>query len=186
MNTGSSSLSSSRSRSSRLPTLLPVKPEPQEAPLGRRTRNGDIVINEPDASSRLVRPKKESVFLPVKQKHLDMAADDKTALKWAWDDYVREEMERQHRALEEITAWHRGRGEDDVVILDNSDEDAPGPSNPLRHGDLGQGCSKNGGAAPDNDSDYTNFYKLLGMWKAAASGGGDCGDYTDFYKLLDM
>ena len=51
-----------------------------------------------------------------------------------------------------------------VVILDDSDEETPGPSNPVLHGDLGQGCSKDGGDVQDDDGgDYTNFYRLLGM-----------------------
>ena len=84
-----SSSSGSRSRSSRSPALLPVKPEPQETPLGRHTRNTRI-NNEPDASFRLVKPKTEAGLLPVRQEHLAMAAADEAALKWAWDDYVRE------------------------------------------------------------------------------------------------
>ncbi|KAE8818741.1 SEC12-like protein 2 [Hordeum vulgare] len=70
-------------------TLLPFKPEPLETPLGRRTRNSDIVINEGGSSSCLVKPKTEPVLLPVEQEHLDMAAVDETALKWTRDDYVR-------------------------------------------------------------------------------------------------
>ena len=46
-------------------------------------------------------------------------------------------MARQCRALEEIAAWRRGREEGDIIILDDSDEEAPGPSNPVRHGDPG-------------------------------------------------
>ncbi|KAE8795813.1 Homeobox protein KNOX3 [Hordeum vulgare] len=107
--TTSSSSSSSRSRSSGLPAFLPVKPEPHETPLGRRMRSAGIVINEPDASSHLVKPKTELGLLPVKKEHLAMVAADETALKWAKDDYVREEMERQRRAVEEIAARRRGR-----------------------------------------------------------------------------
>ncbi|KAI4975343.1 hypothetical protein ZWY2020_048950 [Hordeum vulgare] len=96
-----------------------------------------------------------------------MAADE-TALEWARDNYVREEMESQRRALEEIAARCRVREEGGVVILDDNDEDTLGPSNPVRHSDPGQGCSKDGGGAQDDDGDdddddYTNFYKLLGM-----------------------
>ncbi|KAE8787580.1 Cysteine-rich receptor-like protein kinase 10 [Hordeum vulgare] len=160
MGTTSSSLSGSSSSGSA--AFLPVKPEPHETPLGRRTRNGGIVINEPGPSSRLIKPKREPGLLPVKQEHLTMAASDETALKWERDDYVREEMERQRRALEEIAARRCGREEGSVVILDDSDEEAPGPSNPVCQGDPGQGCSKDGGRAQD-DGDYTNFYKLLGM-----------------------
>uniref|UniRef100_A0A8I6XZD0 Uncharacterized protein n=1 Tax=Hordeum vulgare subsp. vulgare TaxID=112509 RepID=A0A8I6XZD0_HORVV len=121
MESTTSSWFGSRSRGS--PALLRIKPEP---PLGRCTRSAGIVINEPDASSsRLVRPKTEPGLLPVKQDHLTMAANNEAALKWVWDDYVREEMERQRRTLEEIAARRRGREEGDVVILDESDEKAP-------------------------------------------------------------
>ncbi|KAI4995623.1 hypothetical protein ZWY2020_035526 [Hordeum vulgare] len=141
MQTASSSSSGFRSRSSG-PTLLPVKPEPQETPLGRCTRSDGIIINKPGASSSLVKPKTESWILPVKQEHLTRAANNETTLKWARDDYVREEMERQCCALEEIAARRRGCEEGDIVILDDSDKEAPGSSNPVCHGDSGQGCSK--------------------------------------------
>ncbi|KAE8805904.1 Cysteine-rich receptor-like protein kinase 10 [Hordeum vulgare] len=99
-----------------------------------------------------------------------MVADEEIVLKWVWDDYVREKMERQRRALEEITAQRGGREEDGGVILDDNDEEAPGPSNPVCHGDPGQGCSKDGGRVQDDNSgDYTNFYRLLGMWKVVTA-----------------
>ncbi|KAE8794394.1 Cysteine-rich receptor-like protein kinase 10 [Hordeum vulgare] len=90
-----------------------------------------------------------------------MAAADETALKWARDDYVREEMERELCVLEEIVARHRSREEGGVVVLEDSDEEASRPSNPVRHGDPGQGCSRDGGGPHDGDNDgddYTNFY----------------------------
>ena len=62
-------------------------------------------------------------------------------------------MERQRRALEEIVARRCGREEDSVVILDNSDKEASGPSNPVFHGDPGQGYSKDGGGVQDDDED---------------------------------
>ena len=42
-------------------------------------------------------------FAPVKKEHQDMA-DDETSLKWAKEDYIREQMERQRQAFEEIAA----------------------------------------------------------------------------------
>ncbi|KAE8796720.1 Cysteine-rich receptor-like protein kinase 10 [Hordeum vulgare] len=99
--------------------------------------SGVIVMDELDASSCLIKPKMEPGLLPVKQEHLAMVVDGQTTLKWAQDDCVREEMERQRRALEEITARRCSREEDDIVILHDSDEEAPGPSNPVRHGDAG-------------------------------------------------
>ncbi|KAI5017411.1 hypothetical protein ZWY2020_042299 [Hordeum vulgare] len=165
MKTTSSSSSASRSRSSGSSVLLPVKLEPREMTLGRRMRSGDIVINEPDASSRLVKPKMEPTLLPVKHEHLAMVVDDETTLKWARGDYVREEMERERHTPKEIAARRRSREEDDAVILEDSDEEAPKPSNPIRHSDPRQGCSKDGGGAQDDDEndDDTNLYKLLGV-----------------------
>ncbi|KAE8766930.1 SEC12-like protein 2 [Hordeum vulgare] len=93
----------------RIAGVAPRQAGPQETPLGRRTRSTGIFINEPDSSSLLVRPKMEPGLLPVKQEHLAMAAADETVLKWTRDDYVREQMERQHHALEELTARRRGR-----------------------------------------------------------------------------
>ncbi|KAE8772421.1 Cysteine-rich receptor-like protein kinase 10 [Hordeum vulgare] len=92
-----------------------------------------------------------------------MAAADESTLKWARDDYVQEKMERQRCALEKIAARRRGREKDGVVILDDSDEETPGPSNPVRHDDEWQGCSKEDGGVHDDDNDCTNFYKFLGI-----------------------
>ncbi|KAE8802208.1 Cysteine-rich receptor-like protein kinase 10 [Hordeum vulgare] len=83
--------------------------------------------------------KTEPGLLPVKQEHPTMTAGDEAALKWAWDDYVREEMERQRPSAEEIVARRRGREEGVVVILDESDEEAPAP---VRLGDPGQGAAR--------------------------------------------
>ena len=91
-------------------------------------------------------------------------------MRWARDDYLRTEMTRQTRALEEIAARKRGReDEHGVVVLDSdNDDDAPGPSNPPRQ--PGEGCSRDGegvggdgGDDDDDDGDYTQFYSLLGM-----------------------
>ncbi|KAE8812021.1 Homeobox protein KNOX3 [Hordeum vulgare] len=73
----------------------------------------------------------EPALLSVMQEHLPMAADDEIVLKWARDDYVREKMERQRRTLEEIAARRPGHEESDVVILDDSNEEALEPSNPV-------------------------------------------------------
>ena len=77
----------------------------------------------------------------------------------------REQMERQRRAIEEITARRRCREEGGVVVLDSDDEDVPGPSNPPHIGDAGHGCSRDGGGTQHDDDggDYTGFYRLLGM-----------------------
>ena len=64
----------------------------EETPLGRRTRRGALVINKGARPSppgpapgrrslRLVRPKPEPGLLPVKPKHVEMAApDDESSL----------------------------------------------------------------------------------------------------------
>lgn len=185
-----SSHSSHSSGATRTPPVA-VKAEPGVlSPLRRSGRSsGGITINEgrrrepspPRGHLRLVRPKTEpGTPAVVKQEHLDMAtADDEAALKWARDDYVREEVERQRRALEEIEARHRARREEEIagliILDDDSDGEAPGPSNPDLHrfGDAGQGCSRDGGrGAPDGDG--------------SDGDGDDGGDYTDFYKLLGM
>ncbi|KAE8794175.1 Cysteine-rich receptor-like protein kinase 10 [Hordeum vulgare] len=127
--------------------------------------SGGIVINEGGSSSHPVKPKTEPTLFPVKQEHLDMAAADKTALKWALDDYVREEMERQCHALEMIAARHRDREEGSIVILDDNGEEALVPSNLIRHGDPGRGCNKDDGEVQDIDDD---------------DGNDDGGDYTNF------
>ncbi|KAE8781224.1 SEC12-like protein 2 [Hordeum vulgare] len=102
-----SSFFGSRSHSFGSLELLPVKPEPLETPLGWRTRSSGIIIDEGSSSSRLVKPKTEPALLPVKQEHLNMAADNIVGLKCARDDYVQEEMECWHRALEEIAIRRR-------------------------------------------------------------------------------
>ena len=151
MEAATSSSSGPDSLSSGSLALRPVKPEPQETPLGHRTRSGAIVIDEGGRPSprslRLVRPKTEPGLLPIKKEHTEMAADDETALKCAKADYVREQAERQRRAYEEIKARRRGRDEGNIVVLDSDDEDAPGPSNPPRVGDPGQGCSRDDGGS---------------------------------------
>ena len=61
-----------------------------------------------------------------------------------------------------------------IVIIDSDDEDAPGTSNPLRIGDPGKGCSRDGGGSggtqgsgndnnDDDGGDYTRFYRLVSM-----------------------
>jgi hypothetical protein len=158
------------------PAPFAVKPEPQEtapaSPLGRRTRSGAAPEEGRGGRLRLVRPKPEPE--PVKPEHLAMAAADETAMRWAREDYVREQVARQRRALEELKARQRRpvREVDGVLVLDSDDEEEAGPS---RVGDPGQGCSRDGGGwqddededafddDDDDDGDYTTFYKRLGM-----------------------
>ncbi|XBI60382.1 hypothetical protein VPH35_041319 [Triticum aestivum] len=175
METGSSLSSGSGS-----PALRPVKPEPEETPLGRRARSGALVINEPSPvtaptrrSLRLVRPKPEPDMLPVKPEHAGMVApDDESALKWAREDYVREQVRRQRRAYLENQARSRAEErrrvaeEGGVVIIDNDDEGEAGPSSAV--GDPVEGCSRDAagearGGDDDDDGDYTHFNRLLGM-----------------------
>ena len=114
MEPGTSSSSGSGSLSFGSPALRPIKPKAEETPLRRRTRSGALVINEgarpSPRSLRLVRPKPEPGLLPVKPEHADMVApDDEAALKWAREDYVREQVLRQRRAYAELQARRRGR-----------------------------------------------------------------------------
>ena len=56
-----------------------------------------------------------------------------------------EETEKsQRRALEEFAARRRSRDEGGVIVLEDSDDEAPPPTKPVRQGDPGQGCSKDG------------------------------------------
>ena len=164
-------VSSSLSGRSTVSTCLhPVKPEPQDTPVSVRTRSSGVRIGDstpPSGRFVLVEPKPEP-GLPAEYEEIARGGfSDEDALRWARDDYLRDEMVRQRRALEEIAARRRGReDEHDVVILDSDDdEDAPGPSNPLRQ--PGNGCSRDGGHGGDDEDngggDYTQFYSLLGM-----------------------
>ncbi|KAE8800361.1 hypothetical protein D1007_24135 [Hordeum vulgare] len=123
MASGASS-SSSCSRSFDATPLAAVKTEPVETPNRRPTRSGgNLVINEgapSDGCPRLVRPKKEPMTpATIKPEHAAMATDLDTGLKWEWDDYVREEMERQCRSLEEITERRRLKEVDVIVLSDD-------------------------------------------------------------------
>ena len=158
--------------------LRPVKPEPQGAPVSTCTRSSGVRIGDnasPTGRFVLVEPKPEAKpepGLPVEYEEISRRGfSDEDVLQWARDGYLRDEMVRQRRALEDIEARKRG-GEDEhgVVILDSDDkEDAPGPSNPPRQ--PGEGCSRDGGGGGGDDDDddddgggyYTRFYRLLGM-----------------------
>ena len=170
METGGSSSSSGGSPCLH---LRPVKPEPQGTPVSARTRSSGIHIGDnasPTGRFVLVEPKPEP-GLPAEYEEIARCGfSDEDALRWARDDYLRDEMVRQRRALEEIAARKRGReDEHGVVVLDSDDDDddAPGPSNPPRQ--PGEGCSRDGGGAggggddDDGGGDYTRFYRLLGM-----------------------
>ena len=58
-------------------------------------------------------------------------------------------MECERRALENIAERRCGRDKSGVIVLSDSDEEAPAPSNPVRLGDPEQGCSKDGGGQDD-------------------------------------
>ena len=174
MDPGASSSLSGRSSSS--PCLRPVKPEPQDTPVSHRTRSSGVRIganaSPPIGRFVLVEPKPKP-GLPAEYEEIARRGfSDEEALQWARDDYLRYEMIRQRRALEEIAARKRGReDEHGVVVLDSDDDDdddAPGPSNPPRQ--PGEGCSRDGGGVgggddddDDGGGDYTRFYSLLGM-----------------------
>ncbi|KAE8815187.1 hypothetical protein D1007_07511 [Hordeum vulgare] len=141
-----SSLSSSGSRSSDVVTPpVTFNIEPQETLLHRRSRGGNFIINEghhhpspPHDHIRLVKPKKDpTAIVMVKQEHEAMAADLDSTLKWSRDNYVREEMECQRRALKDIAEQRRGRNEVVVVVLSDSDEEATASTKPIRSSDRG-------------------------------------------------
>ena len=170
METGGSSSSSGGSPCLH---LCPVKPEPQGTPVSARTRSSGVRIGDnasPTGRFVLVEPKPEP-GLPAEYEEIARRGfSDEDAMRWARDDYLRDETVRQRRALEEIAARKRGReDEHGVVVLDSDDDDddAPGPSNPPRQ--PGEGCSRDGGGGDDDDDDdddggdYTRFYRLLGM-----------------------
>ena len=122
-------------------------------------------------SLRLVWLKPEPDMLPVKPEHAGMVApDDESALKWAREDYVREQVRRQRRAYLETQARSRAEArrcaeEGGVIVIDSDDEVEAGPSSAV--GDPSEGCSSDAtGEARDEDDDggdYTRFYRLLGM-----------------------
>ena len=172
METGGSSSSSGDSPCLH---LRPVKPEPQGAPVSARTRSSVVRIGDNASHTGrfvLVEPKPEPGLPAEYEQVARRGFSDEDALRWARDDYLRDEMVRQRRALEEIAARKRGReDEHGVVVLDSDDDDdddAPGPSNPPRQ--PGEGCSRDGGGVgggddddDDGGGDYTRFYRLLGM-----------------------
>ena len=72
----------------------------------------------------------------MKTKH-GVELDDEVALKWASQDYLMMEMERQRAALQRFEQRRRGRDEGGVVVLvDRDDDDAPSPP-PVRLGHAG-------------------------------------------------
>ncbi|KAE8813797.1 putative WRKY transcription factor 35 [Hordeum vulgare] len=161
---GSSSSSSGSRSPGPVTSPVAVKPEPQETSLRRHSRHDNLIINEgrrhpspPRGHLLLVKPKKElAATVVVKQDQEAMVADLDAGLKWLRDDHVREEMERHHRALEEIAEQRHNRDEGGVIVLSDSDEETPVPTKPVRNGDPRQGCSKDGGGPPSDDDDNDN------------------------------
>ena len=75
-------------------------------------------------------------------------------------------MECQRRALEKIAARCRGRDEGDVIVLEDSDDEAPPPTKPVRQGDAGQGCSTDGSGVKkevNDGDDYNAFDAFFGL-----------------------
>ena len=133
METGGSSSSSGGS-----PCLRPVKPEPQGTPVSARTRSSGVRIganaSPPTGRFVLVEPKPEPGFPAEYEEIARRGFSDEDARRWARDDYLRDEMVRQRRALEEIAARKRGREDEHGVVIPDSDddEDAARSSNPPR------------------------------------------------------
>ena len=75
-----------------------------------------------------------------------VAPDDESALKWAKEDYVREQVRRQRRAYLKTQAHshaeQRCRAEEGgVIVIDSDDEGDAGPSSAPRRG-LQQGLRR--------------------------------------------
>ncbi|XP_048564798.1 uncharacterized protein LOC125545010 [Triticum urartu] len=175
----SRSSSHSSSHSSGSPAVFGVKAEPAaETPLGRRTRPAGIIINEgggrasSSAPPRLVKPKTEPGLPVVKTEPRlaggvkEEALDNEAALKWARDDWLQAEKERQCAALARFEARPRGCDEGGIVVLEDSDDDDDAPPPPVHHGDAGQGSSRGGRAikkekAADDDDDIGDFVALI-------------------------
>ena len=137
METGGSSSSSGGS-----PCLRPVKPEPQGTLVSARTRSSGVRIGAnaqpPTGRFVLVEPKLEPGLPPEYEEIARRGISDEDALRWARDDYLRDEMVRQRWALEEIAARKRGReDEHGVVVLDSDDDDEP-PDCPTRRANRGR------------------------------------------------
>ncbi|KAE8790619.1 hypothetical protein D1007_35038 [Hordeum vulgare] len=175
MDPSASSSSGSRSSETAAP-FVPIKPEPHETPLHRRSRNGNLVINGDRVPSPprdhicLVKPRKDPTVV-VKKENEDMAADLESGLAWSCADYVKKEMKRRLPGLEEMAERRRGCNEGDVIVLSHNDEEVVASSKPIRNGDPRQGCNKD---APkdgplsncdddDGGDEYTVFYNLLAM-----------------------
>ena len=154
-------------------TICLVKPEPEETPLGHRARSGALVINEPSPATALMR---RFLRLVWPKPEPDKPPDDESALKWAREDYVREQVRQQRRAYLETQARSRAearrRAEEHhraekggVIVIDSDDEVEAGPSCAVD--DPGEGCSRDAAGEArdddDDDGDYTRFYRLLGM-----------------------
>ena len=56
-----------------------------------------------------------------------VAPDDESALKWAKEDYIREQVHRQRLAYLETQARRRAE-EGGVIVIDSDDEGEAGPS----------------------------------------------------------
>ncbi|KAE8792046.1 Homeobox-leucine zipper protein HOX14 [Hordeum vulgare] len=147
------SMSSSGSRSSGATTPpVAVKPETQETSLRRRSRGGNLVINEgrrqpspPCDHLRLVKSKKEpAVTVVVKKEHKAMVADLNVGHKWSRKDYVREEIERERIVLDEIVERCRSCEEGGIIVFSDGDKEATASTPPVRNNNPRQGISKNG------------------------------------------
>ncbi|KAE8813351.1 putative WRKY transcription factor 35 [Hordeum vulgare] len=156
---GSSSSYSSRS-SSTPPSLATVMAEPQDTSERRHSRVSNLIINEgrcqpltPCGHLRLARQEEEGADNAVGGHQAGARRDGcrpghrpKVVVR----DYIREEIERHRRVLEEIAAHRHGREEVDIIVLNDSDKETPVQTAPVRNGNPGQGCSKDG--AEDDDA----------------------------------
>ena len=99
----------------------------------------------------------------VKTEHGDVELDDDAALEWARKDSLKMERECQCAALRRFEQRCRGRDEGGIAILDDNDDALPPPL--VRHGDAGQGCTRDGRVkeekAADDDDGGDDFSAFL-------------------------
>jgi hypothetical protein len=89
------------------------------------------------------------------------------ALEWSRQEWEREEAEQQRRLLDLAAAERRAAtvlprcGAPVVKLEESSDNELYRPTSP-RFGDAGQGSSHQA-PLPQDDGDYTRFYRHIGM-----------------------
>ncbi|XP_037416770.1 formin-like protein 3 [Triticum dicoccoides] len=93
----------------------------------------------------------------MKPEHADVVApDDEAAVKWAREDYIREQVLRQHQAYAELQAWCRGREEGGVTVLDGDEEDDVVSPNPPPRAHTKNKAPEESGARGTRNTQFLN------------------------------